>query len=409
MSNAIVLGAGMVGVTAAIALRDRGFDVTLVDRSLPGRETSFGNAGIIQSEAVEPYAMPRGWRDLLRIAAGGSNDVHYSLAELPWHLRPLLRYWWQSAPARHRLATASYSRLIARAIGTHAPLIERAGSTGLVHRTGYRVLYREAEALDADIARAHKLRADFGVPFIGLDAAGTLAAEPALKHGGAGSIHWTSPWTVRDPGDLVRAYADLFIRDGGVFVQAAVDRVERAGKGWRVATVSGSLEAEHLVLALGPWSNEVLRPLGLGVPMLLKRGYHRHYASPKKLSAPVLDDAHGCVLAPMRNGTRVTTGAHIVRLGRPGVHRQLERAERAVDDIYDLGSPVEPTPWSGTRPCMPDMLPVIGSVPGAPGLWLNFGHGHQGFTLGPASAELLSALVVGETPPVDPAPFSPSR
>ncbi len=409
MSDAIVLGAGMVGVTAAIALRDRGWDVTLVDRGQPGRETSFGNAGIIQSEAVEPYAMPRGWLDLLRIASGRSNDVHYALAELPWHWQPLLRYWWQSAPARHRVATASYSRLIARAIGTHAPLIERAGAAALVHRTGYRVLYRDARAVEAALVHAEKLRGDFGIPFLGLDAAGTQAAEPALRHGAAGSIHWTGPWTVRDPGDLVAAYAELFIREGGAFVQSAVEGLERAGKGWRVDAASGRLEAEHVVVALGPWSNQILRPLGQSVPMILKRGYHRHYASPAPLSAPVLDDANGYVLAPMRHGTRVTTGAHITRLGRPAVHRQLERAERAVADIYDLGAAVEQTPWSGTRPCMPDMLPVIGQVAGRPGLWLNFGHGHQGFTLGPTSAELLSAQMVGETPPIDAAPFSSAR
>lgn len=100
------------------------------------------------------------------------------------------------------------------------------------------------------------------------------------------------------------------------------------------------------------------------------------------------------------------------RLARPGqapVYRQLERAEASANELLSLGNRVEQEPWSGTRPCMPDMLPVIGPVGGQKGLWANFGHGHQGFTLGPASAELLTAMILGEKPPVDPAPFRPGR
>src|ERR1700746_1839703 len=101
MKNAIVLGAGMVGVATAVHLRNRGWSVALVARKEPGRETSYGNTGIIQSEALRPYPMPLGWRELLKIATGRSNDVRCHLASLPDHIGPLLRYWWHSFPTAH--------------------------------------------------------------------------------------------------------------------------------------------------------------------------------------------------------------------------------------------------------------------------------------------------------------------
>lgn len=98
MQSAIVLGGGMVGVSTALHLERRGWSVALVDRKEPGRETSYGNTGIIQSEAVRPYPMPRDLVSLAKIAIGRTNDVRYRLASLPQHLEPLLRYWWHSAP-----------------------------------------------------------------------------------------------------------------------------------------------------------------------------------------------------------------------------------------------------------------------------------------------------------------------
>ena len=92
----------MVGVATALQLQRRGWSVVLLDRNQPGRETSYGNAGFIQAEAVRPYPMPRDLATLAAIATGRANDVHYRVKWLPRHLGPLLRYWWHSAPDRHQ-------------------------------------------------------------------------------------------------------------------------------------------------------------------------------------------------------------------------------------------------------------------------------------------------------------------
>jgi D-amino-acid dehydrogenase len=409
LRSAIVLGAGMVGVGTALHLQQRGWSVVLVDRGEPGRETSHGNAGIIQGEAVEPYAMPRDGATLLAIATGRSNDVHYEARALHRHLGPLLRYWWHSAPARHAAASRAYATLIAQAVPEHAALIEAAGATDLVRQGGFRVLHRTPQDMERAAAEAERLRARYGVRAQVLSPAALAAAEPALKQTGAGAIQWQDAWSVRDPGGLVAAYAALFRQRGGTVRRGEAVSLGPTARGWGIRTADGPVEAEAAVVALGPWAPDLLRRFGYRIPMLRKRGYHRHWRGPRTLALPLLDAANGYVMAPMAQGLRITTGAELASPEAAESPVQLARAEAAARDLVDLGVPGEHAPWSGTRPCMPDMLPVIGAAPRHPGLWLHFGHGHQGFTPGPATGRLLAETMSGEVPFVPAAPFRPGR
>lgn len=407
--SAIVLGAGMAGMGAALHLQRRGWSVAVVDRQAPGLATSYGNAGLIQSEAVEPFAMPRDLATLAAIATGRSNHVRYDPRALLHHLGPLIRYWWHSAPGRHAAISRAYATLVAHAIPEHAVLIAEAGAEHLVRREGYRVLYRAARDMDRAVVDAERLAARYGVRSRAMPPQELGAVEPALKQTGAGALHWQDPWGIRDPGGLVAAYAELFRHQGGTVRSGEAESLTQTGRGWSVRTADGPVEAEAAIVALGPWSPELLRPLGYRFPMVRKRGYHRHWRSAATLSAPLFDAAHGYVMAPMAQGLRITTGAE---LSKPDAERspvQLERAEEAARDLLDLGAPLENRPWLGTRPCMPDMLPVIGEARRHPGLWLHFGHGHQGFTLGPATGRLLAELMSGETPLVAAGPFGPDR
>ncbi len=407
MPSALVLGAGMAGVGIALQLQRRGWSVTLVDRKLPGLETSYGNAGIIQAEQVEPSPMPRDLAALSAIAFGRTNDVQYEWRALLGQGRALFGYWRHSAPRGHGRIAPAYAALIRQATAEHQQFITLAGADALIRRQGFRILHRTRAALDKDIAHAERLKAVYGVPFRAVTPEELKAAEPALTEAGVGAVHWLEPWTVSDPGALVTAYADYFRRAGGRFASGDAESLRPAGSGWRVDADGGQVEAEHAVVALGPWAPEALRPLGYRIPMVKKRGYHRHYQAPRPLELPLMDAAHGYVLAPMARGMRITTGAHLARTDLPS--GQLAVAETAARGLFELGKPVEANPWRGTRPCMPDMLPVIGPAPKHRGLWLHFGHGHQGFTLGPATGRLLAELMTGAAPFTDPAPYSATR
>jgi D-amino-acid dehydrogenase len=409
MKNVVVLGAGIVGISTAIHLQRRGWSVIVVDRNEPGRETSYGNAGIIQREAVRPFPMPRDLASLMRIAAGLTNDVRYRVSALPSHVEALVRYWWHSMPARHLVISDAWSTLIKQAVPSHDELIEAAGASSLVRRDGFFLLHRTAKALEAALAIAEENRSRYGVRYTALTGLQVRQAEPALINGGAGAIHWEDPWTVSDPGALVKAYADLFLREGGTIVAGDAATLVADGAGWRVTTTDGPQSASAAVVALGPWSPELLRRFGYRFTMVRKRGYHRHYAGGASLLRPVMDGAYGYVLAPMRLGLRITTGAELTGADAPATPVQLGKAEAAARSLTNLGQPVEAEPWFGTRPCMPDMLPVLGEAPRHRGLWLNFGHGHQGFTLGPATGRLVAEMMDGAPPLVDPTPFRPDR
>jgi D-amino-acid dehydrogenase len=136
-----------------------------------------------------------------------------------------------------------------------------------------------------------------------------------------------------------------------------------------------------------------------------------HYEAAREagLNHPVCDPEAGFVLAPMSRGIRLTTGIELADRDAPSDLRQLGRAEALARRYFPLGRALDPEPWRGSRPCLPDMKPVIGRAARHRGLWFAFGHAHHGFTLGPATGRLLAEMMTGETPFTDPAPYRPDR
>jgi D-amino-acid dehydrogenase len=407
----MVLGAGMVGVSAALALQAGGRDVVLVDRRGVAEETSHGNAGIIQREAVVPYAFPRDWRTVLDYALNRRPEAHLHHWDLmglaPW----LLSHFQQSAPDRVEATARAARPLVERCIDEHEALMRPAGIVGVIRRTGYLRVYRSAERLEADSAAAEAATKRWGVLTEHYTVPKLRELEPHLHGPLSGALLKPQAVSVPDPGAVGKAYADLFRSRGGRFVSADARALECAGDQWRLAAAETPIEARDVVVALGPWSNEVLRPLGIELPLIGKRGYHKHYAAfgGATLARPVFDVEGGYVLAPMTRGIRLTTGAEFARFDAPPTPVQVEQTEPLAREIFPLGGSVDQEAWLGRRPCLPDMLPAIGPVPGRKGLWLDCGHHHLGFTLGPVSGRLLAEMMTGEVPFTDPGPYGVDR
>lgn len=408
MTDVIVLGAGMAGVGAALALQAEGRTVVVVDRQPKfAGETSYGNAGIIQSEAVEPYAMPTDVPSLIAIALKRTNDVEWNVESVLGELRSLFGYFRHSQPGRLQAITRTYGALIRRSREDHAPYIDAAGADDLIRRDGFHQAYRDAAKLAAAVKKAERVNEAFGVGFTALDAAGLMGAEPALKPGFAGAIHWTDSWCCSSPGELTQAYGELFLKRGGRLLDGDAETLAKDGAGWRVDTADGPITARDVVVCLGAWSPKLLKRFGYQIPMVRKRGYHQHFRN-NPLDKPLMDASVGAVFVPMEAGMRITTGAELTAMTATQNLRQLAEAEAGARKVLDFGGPVENRPWHGTRPCMPDMLPVVGKAPRHDGLWFDFGHGHQGFTLGPTTGALLAGLMAGRADPVMEA-LSPAR
>jgi D-amino-acid dehydrogenase len=409
--DVVVLGAGIVGVSAALHLQARGRAVAILDRlGAAAGETSFGNTGIVQSEAVFPYTFPRDPGELARAALGLDPRVQIRYSALPSIAPWLWRYFLASSPSRRQATALAMRGLVRECLPEHRALSDAAGAGALLRPSGWVKVFRTSRGEDIALADMEETK-PFGVPSRRLNRDELLALEPHLSEVAIGGVHFTEPLTTPDPAALANAYAALFLKRGGRLAKGDARSLQASGAGWTVATDEGPLEAAEAVVALGAWSSDVTAALGYRLPLGVKRGYHMHYgaAGNATLSRPVLDVEKGYAMTPMARGVRLTTGAEFARRDDPPSSAHLDRVEPFGRQLFPIAERRDPQPWLGRRPCLPDMMPVIGAAPRHKGLWFDFGHQHLGLTLGPVSGHLLAQLMSGETPLVDPMPFRAER
>ena len=409
-ADVIVLGAGIVGTSIALHLAKRGLSVALVDRAGVGEGTSYGNTGIIEGNTIFPQAFPSRLTTLFRIALKRAPEANYHLSFLPQVAPWLFAFRAASQPAR-LLETAQAMRpLFAQAIAEHEVLVGEADAERYVRRTGWLKLYRSADSFAAQ-ARELDLAKNLGIANVPLDTEAARALEPSLAPVFRHAVHWTGAMSVSNPLALTRAYAARFAALGGISANGDARSLHRIHPHWRVDTASGPIDAGDVVVALGPWAPDVLAPLGIKLPLAVKRGYHRHFRAQgnASLARPVLDADNGYCLAPMEQGIRLTTGAEFAARDAAPTPVQFERLLPAARQLFALGEPAEPRTWLGARPCFPDSRPVIGRAPNQRGLWLAYGHAHWGLTLAPATGRLIAEMMTGAAPFCDPKPYGAER
>lgn len=406
----MVLGAGIVGTSIAVHLAKRGLSVALIDRQGVGEGTSYGNAGIIEGNTIFPPAFPSNLGELAQIALKRSPVVNYHAGHLlritPW----LNAFRIASQPAQLRETARVMRPLFQRAVAEHETIAAEAGAERYFNRRGWLKLYRTDRALTA-LAPEFDFAARLGIANVPLDRAGALELEPALSGDFRHAVHWTGAMSVTNPLALTRAYAARCAALGGILLSGDARTLHRTGPYWRVETGAGPLDAEAVVLALGPWAPDILQLLGLRLPLAVKRGYHCHFRPQAGLALgrPVLDAEKGYVLAPMEQGIRLTTGVEFAARDAKPTPVQIERVVPLAQKLFPLGERIEPAAWLGARPCFADSRPVISPAPRQSGVWLALGHAHWGLTLGPVTGRLIGEMVSGATPFCDPKPFSADR
>jgi D-amino-acid dehydrogenase len=409
--DAIVLGAGAVGVSVAAHLAARGWAVTLVDRQGPGEATSYGNSGLIQTEVVYPTSFPLQPALLLRYAANRSIPLHFHPSALP-SLAPFLwRFAQFSRPAAHAAVAQRYAPIMAQALAETRLLADAAGSRHLLRPTGWMRLYRTSRGLDAGAADAALLQREFAAASHVLTADALQQLEPFLDTSLVGAVHYDGSDALTDPGTYVKSVARHVQSLGGTLTVGDAMTLRSHGAGWRVQTDAGPVEASQVVVALGPWSDTVIGPLGYRLKLAVKRGYHMHYGTRGNavLGRPIIDAERGYLLAPMTRGIRLTTGIEFALRDALPTPVQLDRAEPVARTLFPLAERVDAEPWMGRRPCTPDMLPVISRAPLHDNLWFAFGHAHHGVTLSAVTGRVIAEMMNGEQPVVDLTPFGADR
>jgi D-amino-acid dehydrogenase len=407
-TDVVVLGAGIVGVSVGVAARQRGLSVALVDRREPGRETSYGNAGVLSSGSILPLNKPSLWSALPTYLTNRHAALRWDPAWVVRNFDWVARFLANATASQTRPRATALHGLIGASLKLHREWIVKADAAQRMRETGWLKVWR-SEALEA-AKQEQAFLAEYGIDSRLLDRQAISALEPNIVPVYKVGLLHTQTASVDSPGEVVKAYARMFVRSGGELRQSDIKGIERDGEGWRVTLADGAISARHVVVALGPWSADLLRPLGYRVPLASERGYHQEFKpNPARLLQRPVHDAEGSFLmTPMEQGIRITTGVELTSRDAPSSYAQLHAVVPVARGVIEFGEAVG-EPWRGSRPTLPDSLPMIGPAPRHPGLWLAFGNQHIGFTTGPATGAAIAAMIGGAAPSFDVSAFAPSR
>ena len=406
--DVVVLGAGIVGVSSAYAARQRGLSVVLVDRREPGSETSYGNAGILSSGSIFPLNQPSLFGSLPKYLSNQHPalrwDVGWALQNPSW----IARFLASGRASQTKPRALALHGLIKASLKLHRQWIVDAGAGNRIRETGWLKAWRSDNLAAAKADQA--ALTEYGIKSELLDRQGISALEPnILPVYSVGLLH-TETASVDSPGNVVKAYARMLAGAGGEVRQSEIKSIAPDGDGWRVVLSDGEIRARHVVVALGPWAPDLLRPLGYSVPLATERGYHREFQPnpSRQLRRPIHDAENAFLMTPMEQGIRVTSGVELTARDAPSNYAQLEEVVPLARSVVEFGEPVGDV-WRGARPTLPDSLPMIGPAPRHQGLWLAFGNQHIGFTTGPATGAAIAAMIADVAPSFDISAFSPKR
>ena len=406
----LVLGAGVAGLATALPLVRAGRAVTVIDRLPPGGGSSFGNAGLLSPDTSVPVALP----GMLRKVPGWLSDPmgplvvrpSYFPRALPWLLR-----WIRAGRMDRVLAISAAMRDLHVSTFDHwRGLLGADGFAEFIRRDGQVQVWDQSEETPAALME-RELRSRQGIPTQVLGADDLRQMFPGIARRISRGVLIPGNGNTVNPGRMVRRLAELFLAAGGqILAEQALKLIPREGGRWMVMTNIANHEADTLVVAGGAWSRGLIEPLGIRIPLETERGYHLFLPDANITPrAPLLYKSRSFTLTPMEGGLRAAGTVEIAGLDAVPDER---RAERLLAHVRTLFPDIEggtPRLWMGHRPSTPDSLPVLGPVETHPGLHLCLGHGHFGMTGGPPSGKLVSDLILGDTPGVDPEPYSARR
>ncbi len=406
----LVIGAGIIGISTALALQSQGRQVTVLDRKGVAGETSAGNAGAFAFPEVEPLATPgimlKAPKWLLNPLGPLSIPPAYALKIAPW----MLRFWRASWRDRYAAAVTAQVALMAHCAAALPRQIAATAGEHLMMRDGQLQLYEGARAYRAALP-AWEVRRSHGIPFDLLESPGAIAEiqpglSPRFTHAG-----FTPSWlNTVNPKGWTEHLAKAFTARGGQIEIGVARALEPAEHGAIVHTDTGPVTAAEVVVAAGAWSHHLARTLDEPFPLETERGYNTTLPPGAfDLRTHLTFSAHGFVASKISGGVRIG-GA--VELGGLDLPPNFRRSEILLDKARDFlpGLRTEGgSQWMGYRPSLPDSLPVIDRSARAASVFYAFGHGHLGLTQSAGTAELVAALVQGNPPPIPMQPFSATR
>ncbi|MGX5843368.1 NAD(P)/FAD-dependent oxidoreductase [Mesorhizobium sp. ArgA1] len=404
-----IVGGGIVGICAAAMLAEAGRSVTTFDRTGICEETSSGNAAAFAFSDVLPMAHKGMIRQLPKWLADPLGPLSIPPAYLPKLLPWLIRFWRAGAPRHYEASLAAQAGMMKLAEAEWMALLDRSGTRPMLREDGSLELYEKEAEFQAGLS-GWAARERFGIGFHHVEGEELARLQPGLSPRFIKGTFVPGWKTVADPkllGKAVWAYAEGL---GARFEKAHVERIEAGPEGTTIVLSDGTArKARQAVIAAGAWSHLLAKALGDAIPLETERGYNTTLpVSAFDLKRQLIFPGHGFVITPLDTGLRVGGAVELGGLDRPPNFARskamLEKAKQFLPGLDSSGG----REWMGFRPSLPDSLPVIGRAK-APNILYAFGHGHLGLTQAAATGRLIRDLVLGQTSPIDLAPFSPQR
>lgn len=409
-----VVGAGVVGLSIALRLRDAGHEVLLIAPQDTGDGTSYGNAGVIADYAVLPVGTPSVLRDLPALLFDRNSPLAIRRAALPSLAPWLLRFARQSLPGAAARNARAIAALLAEALPEWRTLADQIGGGDLLCRRGSVYMYETRAQVDRAAATLNWQRS-LGVQADLITATELRQLEPGLPDGvAAGAAFFPTTTALADPGAMMARLRHMVQVAGVERLEASVQGLHRAA-GHVTLTAQDAqghaqrIDARQVIVAAGAWSRPLARAAGDCVPLDTERGYHLEFdMADAPLVRPLTPVSRGFYFSPMQGRLRVAGTVELGGLHAPPAPHRLTRLEEGARAIFpDL--PVPSRSWMGFRPSLPDSLPVIGPSRGGNDVIYAFGHGHLGLTLAPVTARIVAALVAGDAPHVSLTPYLAQR
>ena len=406
--SVIVIGSGITGVSCAEELRRSGAKVTLIDRVKAGdpSQTSFGNAGILAREGIMPIANPSMLKMIPQILLSPSSPVYLKWSYLakfsPWALQFIMN---GTRPKALPIILA-LNELIYDTVENHIQLSKNTGAARFIEKGDMTLLFRNRKQFSSD-KFANQTRRNLGITWEELSRDKLLDRDPHISKLYQFGLAYKNHGWITNPAAYVSSLAKHFQENGGKILIGEVSKIN----GNNVELKGGIiLKAENIVLATGAWSKNLTSQLGHNIPLQAERGYHLSLKNASHMPPNtylITDKKFG--LTPMDGFLRCAGQSEFAPLEMPPNPKAIKNLRKFLFRLYPKLAYETETIWQGTRPTLPDSLPVIGRSSKNPSVIFAFGGQHLGLTMGPKIGKMVRDIIFERQSNINMKPYSSDR
>ena len=403
-----IIGVGIQGISNALFLQKKGFEVTIFDRDQPGSPAaSYGNAGHFSPYASVPINRPDVLTDIPAMLLSSTGPLalkwNYVPKMIPWFLQFI-----KNCSKKRMMHTAkNMHQILDLALPAYDELFEEIDLEGLVEKKGILYIWNEQSLKSRELEI--KVRNELGVDQQVVTPKEIHDLEPNIKPFYHGGVYYKYGRHARNPKKILLKLFDLFLKKGGKFLKMSIQDINFDQERPILKTETQSFNFDKIIIACGAFSKRLTDNLNEKIPLDTERGYHVHFKDcDHLLSRPVIFSNRGFGITPMEQGLRVVGTVEFGGLENP---LSKSRIKNLIDNAkYMLGDlPEHEDEWLGFRPSVPDFLPVIGPSKNHKNVFYCFGHHHLGWTLGPISGKIISGMIAEENTNLDLKPYSSLR